>query len=176
MWFQKHGRYMLFGQKSSKCFSTIKAFKKTDGQKSFFFFFLFPFLSCLFSPLLFCPFSCHLSFLPSLLSHPFLFLFPFLASVTSFLPSTTCYVLSQNAKVEIWEQYQKSFLYLFHQVFKSLVWVNQDYVLKNMLLIKKYWRQLLANVSVCILELRSPFQFGYVSYVFCMIFSALTIF
>lgn len=164
MWFQKQGRYMLFGQKSSKCFPTIKAFEKTDGQKSFFF--LFPFLSCLSSPLLFCPFSCHLSFLQFLPSHHFSFSFLFLPLSPLFSPPSFVMFYVSNAKVEIWEQYQKSFLYLFHQVFKSLVWVKQGYVPKNMLLIKKYWRLLFTNVSVFILELLSPFQFGYMNYVF----------
>ena len=110
------------------------------------FFFLFPFLSCLSSPLLFYPFSCHLSFLQFLPSHHFSFSFLFLPLSPLLSPPSFVMFYVSNAKVEIWEQYQKSFLYLFHQVFKSLVWVNQGYVLKNMLLIKKYWRLLFTNV------------------------------
>lgn len=112
--------------------------------------------------------------IPSLPPISFSFLFLPLSPLFSPLPLVMFWV--NNAKVEIWEQYQKSFSYIFHRVFKSLVWVNQEYVLKNMLLIKIYWRLLLTNVSVFIWELRSPFQFGYMNYVFCTILSALTIF
>lgn len=144
MWFQKHGRYTLCGQKSSKCFPTIKAFTKTDGQKSSFFSVSFPLLPLL-TP----------SLLPILLSSV-IFTIPSLPPISLSLSlSCLCLLFSPLYHLLCSESKRQSrnlgtipeVLSIFISSFKFLVWVNEDYVLKNMLLIKKYWRLLLANVS-----------------------------
>lgn len=169
--FQKQGRDRGSStRRVLNVFWPVKVFWESGCSVNIFFSFPLS-LSCL-SPHPFSTASSLLSFvilfsIPSLLLTS---LFPSLASVSSFLPSAVCYVLSPRGQSRKVEKVSVSevpiYIYSVSCICLHSAWI-EDMFLKICCWWSKAWtRDCCSQMSVFILELLCPFQFGSRNYVF----------